>query len=167
MRQRKSEIQSFEENLRDFQGEWILLTHFSPCLTQIWGITFFLELIICSQLLYNPPFCLSSGLPQLKVYVCGLSLAEQSYYEKSNPSLGDRGVTQDLGDAERPDVCLGTQIQSSKRICATNRNNGASPQVQIFKNNNNTQTVSGIQLLLLKHLLQSDELNETSEMFKT
>lgn len=68
----------------------------------------------------------NSGLPQLKVYVCGLSLAEQSYYEKSNPSLGDRGVTQDLGDTERPDVCLGTQTPSSERICAVNRNNGAS-----------------------------------------
>lgn len=133
MCQRKSEIQSFEENLRDFQGEWILLTHFLPCLTQIWSITFFLELIICSQLLYTPH--LYSGLPQLKVYVCGLSLAEQSYYEKSNPSLGDRGVTQDLEDAERPDVCLGSQTQSSERICAMNRNNGVSPRVEIFKRN--------------------------------
>lgn len=32
---------------------------------------------------------------------------------------------------------------------------------------NHTQTVSEIQLLLLKHLLQFDELNEMSEMFKT
>lgn len=136
MRQRESEIQSFGENLRDFQAEWILLMHSSPCLTQIWSITFFLELIICSQLLYNPPppfLPLAYWLPQLKVYVCGLSLAEQSYYEKSNPSLGDRGVTQDLKDTERPDVCLGTQTQRSERICATDRNNGASPRVQILK----------------------------------
>lgn len=92
---------------------------------------------MCSQLLYNPhphPFSASTlayCLLQLKVYVCGLSLDEQSYYEKSNPSLGDRGVTQDLKDTEQPDVFLGTQIPSSKRICAMKRNN-TSCHIYIF-----------------------------------
>lgn len=78
---------------------------------------------MCSQLLYNPhphPFSASTlayCLLQLKVYVCGLSLDEQSYYEKSNPSLGDRGVTQDLKDTEQPDVFLGTNTKFKKDMC--------------------------------------------------
>lgn len=64
-------------------------------------------------------FCLpplAYCLFQLKVHVRGLLLDEQSYYEKSNPSLRDRGVTQDLKDTEQPDVLLDTQIPSSRRI---------------------------------------------------
>lgn len=50
--------------------------------------------------------------------MCGLSLDEQSYYEKSNPSLGDRGVTQDLKDTERPDVLPGHQnTKLEKDMC--------------------------------------------------
>lgn len=51
--------------------------------------------IICSALLYTPtpPFCLPSGISSSESMCCGLALDEQSYYEKSNPSLGDRGVT--------------------------------------------------------------------------
>lgn len=51
--------------------------------------------IICSALLYppTPPFCLPSGISGSESMCCGLALDEQSYYEKSNPSLGDRGVT--------------------------------------------------------------------------
>lgn len=33
---------------------------------------------------------------------CGLALDEQSYYEKPNPSLGDRGVTGFKKDTKRP-----------------------------------------------------------------
>lgn len=51
--------------------------------------------IICSALLYTPtpPSCLPSGISSSESMCCGLALDEQSYYEKSNPSLGDRGVT--------------------------------------------------------------------------
>lgn len=80
----------------------------------------------CSPSLYTsslspspPVYCLL----QLRVYVRGLSLDEQSYYEMSNPSLEDRGFT----GFKRHRMTLGvpgrTNAVFQKRICAMNRNN--------------------------------------------
>ena len=110
----------------------ILLTHFchvSPYgfvgkLSTYKGSNNFLTVTVHHLLpFYPPPLFSCLSLPPLwptafssSKSVCGLSLDEQSYYEKSNPSLRDRGVTQDLDDTERPDVRLDTQIPSSRRM---------------------------------------------------
>lgn len=72
--------------------------------------------IICSGLLYTPtpPFCLPSGISGSESMCCGLALDEQSYYEKSNPSLGDRGVT---GFKKTPSDLIPTFL-GSQTVCS-------------------------------------------------
>lgn len=114
----------------------------------------------CSPLLYTSS--LSPSLPvycllQLRVYVCGLSLHEQSYYEMSNPSLEDRGFT----GFKRHRMTLGvpgrTHAVFKKRICAMNRNNKCChilhSQMDENDRTNYTQTISTIQFLSKCHLL--------------